>query len=375
MSRRSLISTLITAYARAERSRIRLEKRYSKQALRAARQSFKLNERSAKQENKRATEASAIREVEAFEASLRELAVFHLEHLPACDWGQEYASLPPVPPIPITRQTDTAKAIFVQRVAGERDALDQILAIAKAADVKETEAREQDFAISFQDWEHSHSLARGILDGNCDAYQQVLKELEAFSDLVDQGCIVAPCKVQKRAIAFSMAVRYPSPIIPVETKSLTSTNKLSVKPMPKAQTNEIFQEIVASMALRVGIDCFALLPVDFVIITAGRSLIDDRDVETPFFSVVVSRDMAVDLDKSPQTPATILNRFQIRSDFKASRRDNPFAEIDPFRLSDLPMSPRVGITDVLAHASAVITSMVELREELANPPPTVSLLP
>ena len=81
-------------------------------------------------------------------------------------------------------------------------------------------------------------------------------------------------------------------IIPAEVKTLTASEKVSVKPMPKGLFHEIYLDYLCGCVLRVAREIFALLPVDTVLVTAAADSLDSRTghtVEQPVVSVALPR--------------------------------------------------------------------------------------
>ena len=81
-------------------------------------------------------------------------------------------------------------------------------------------------------------------------------------------------------------------IIPAEVKTLTASEKVSVKPMPKGLFHEIYLDYLCGCVLRVAREVFALLPVDTVLVTAAEDSLDSRTgqtVEQPVLSVAMPR--------------------------------------------------------------------------------------
>src|ERR1019366_10691322 len=83
-----------------------------------------------------------------------------------------------------------------------------------------------------------------------------------------------------------------SQTIPTEVKTLTSSGKLSIKPMPKGRFQEIYQDYVCGCMLRVAREVFAMLPVEMVLVTASADLLDSRTGHTsaqPVLSAAMPR--------------------------------------------------------------------------------------
>ena len=69
-------------------------------------------------------------------------------------------------------------------------------------------------------------------------------------------------------------------IIPAEVKALTTSEKVSVKPMPKGRFTKFIMDYLCGCVLRVAREVFALLPVETVLVTAPADLLDSRTGHT-----------------------------------------------------------------------------------------------
>jgi hypothetical protein len=155
-----------------------------------------------------------------------------------------------------------------------------------------------------------------------------------------------------------------SQAIPSEVKTLTATEKVSVKPMPRARFHEIYQDYVCGCMLRVAREVFAMLPVDTVLITASADILDARTgqtLEQPVLSAVMPRAIVLGLDFDKLDPADAMENFLHRGNFKASRKTGAFQPITPLTPDDMPHSSAeaMGFSDLVA-------SVKRMRQELQS---------
>jgi hypothetical protein len=156
-----------------------------------------------------------------------------------------------------------------------------------------------------------------------------------------------------------------SSVIPAETKSLTASGKLSVKPMPRQSFHEIYQDYICGGILRVARESFALLPIGRVLITAVTTVVDITGIPTDkaVLSVILTRNEIDRLDFARIDPSVAIDSLTHRGNFKASRKTGAFLPIEPFTCADAePASAQSLILADLMRRAA--NTRNELKEEL-----------
>src|SRR5208283_2621208 len=128
-------------------------------------------------------------------------------------------------------------------------------------------------------------------------------------------------------------------IIPAEVKTLTASEKVSAKPMPKGVFHGIYLDYLCGCVLRVAREVFALLPVETLLLTAAAESLDSRSGQTkeqPVLSVLIPRSDFSMLNFEQLNPSDAMDIFQFRGDFKASRKSEAFQPITPLTPADIP---------------------------------------
>ena len=205
-----------------------------------------------------------------------------------------------------------------------------------------------------------------MLDGDSKAYIDALLEMNPFEEIGVLGSALR-FTVHSRSVLEANLKVSGKQTIPAEIKSLTASGKLSVKPMPRVRFQEIYQDYVCSCALRVAREVFAMLPVDFLLLTASAELVDPgtgKSGDQPVLSVVFGRDQLEAVDFERIDPSDAVERFQHRGDFKASRKLEAFAPIVPLTPADLPASSVIESTfdGALAAVQAVRAAISATRQ-------------
>lgn len=153
------------------------------------------------------------------------------------------------------------------------------------------EARLQDQQ-EYKAWEELSNLSKKILEGDTDAYLQVIEEMSPLDDLSEFGSGFTFFVEEPTSIEVEFDVHSEN-TVPSQVKSLTKTGKLSVKEMPKTKYYDIYQDYVCSCILRIARDMFALLPIETINIHAMDQMIDTSTGHTsrsPIVSVKIGRE-------------------------------------------------------------------------------------
>ncbi|WP_223596228.1 DUF4236 domain-containing protein [Neobacillus bataviensis] len=188
------------------------------------------------------------------------------------------------------------------------------------------EARKRDEE-SYASWEHMVTTARRIVDGDIDAYFEVIADFAPLDDLSEFGSGFEFFAENAASMEVEFDVRSKS-VVPAEIKSLTSTGKLSVKKMPVSQFYDIQQDYVASCVIRIARDLFALLPVESVLIHAmdqRLNTVTGYEEEMVILSVRIYRNTLNLLNFNEIDPSDALANFEYRMNF---RKTKGFAPVD-----------------------------------------------
>ena len=264
-------------------------------------------------------------EVEVFEAGLDVIRSVHTEASPRTNWLEPLWTLPAYP----GRQQDSAE---IDRARAE------LLRM--------------------------RNLAMRVLAGDEHAYVEALQGRPAFRELTELGSSIK-FEIERSDVIECTLLVNGRDAIPTHSKSLTSTGKLSVKPMPKARFHEIYQDYVCSCVLRVAREVFAVLPIDLVIVTAAVVVKRDAvsaDVETPVLSAAMPRAALDALDFDVLDPSDAIDGFLHRGDVMASRKSGEFVAVVPLRPKDAaPLAPSEETS-----MEELLTQVREMRGRLAS---------
>ena len=248
---------------------------------------------------------------------------------------------------------------------------------ARLQDEQDFQAAMQSYSEQMAEWEKLKNMARRILAGEYKAYTEALVEFNPFADISDLGSSINFTVHNAKLVECVLKVSGKQ-IIPAEVKTLTASEKVSVKPMPKGLFHEIYLDYLCGCVLRVAREVFALLPVDTVLVTAAADSLDSRTglaMEQPVLSVVMPRADVTSLNFDRLVPSDAMDIFQCRGDFKASRKSEAFQPITPLTPADITQTPgqELSFQNLLASVQKMRdelkSKIAELNPALAAPTP------
>jgi len=230
-------------------------------------------------------------EVELYENKIELLKSVHKECSDPIDWEKIIESEPPFSKDGAGPNEQEAMLKLKNYKPTWRDKLfNRIEARKKQLEKKVQEAKKIDLS-EYEEWETSVNLGNRILDGDFNAYKDVIKKLAPFDDIEELGSSYNIRIINKETVEFYLNV-HSEKIIPSETKSLTKTGKVSTRAMAKGKYFELYQDFVCSCVLRVARELFALLPIDQTVIHAigkGINTATGNNEIFPILSVKINR--------------------------------------------------------------------------------------
>lgn len=226
-----------------------------------------------KQQTKLMEAERAKLEVDLFENRLKLLKSVHKQCSGPWDW-KSLATLPePTRPIIVTDNEKEAKTNlenyhpgFISKILGiaaqKEKNLSEMLKEAIQKDKELNEKNNQEYEKTYQEWFTITSMAKKIIAKSYLSYIEAIELANPFDDLLEIGCQFEYEILNEKSIIVTVFT-VNDEIVPKEIKSLTKTDKLSIKAMPQAKFNEIYQDFVCGIALRVAREIFSILPIGF----------------------------------------------------------------------------------------------------------------
>lgn len=172
-------------------------------------------------------------------------------------------------------------------------------------------------------------LQEKVLQGDIDAYYEVIEKAEPFDELVafgsefeigteDSKCMVAEFNIKEEDV------------IPDTMVTLTETGKVSEKKMTKTAYYEMLQDYVCSVMIRMARDLFALLPVDKVIVHAvddGVNTATGNKEELTYVSVIFDRATFDKINLDAIDPSDSLSNFEYNMKFGKTTGFKPVVKL------------------------------------------------
>jgi hypothetical protein len=346
-----------------------------RQRQRGAQKQLRELERRRKEQAKLSAIEQARLEVESYENQLEVLSSVHKDQGQIWDWAAVAASLPPPPPQRQSRNELRARQNALMLSVNERASGAEEIKQAQALDDQTFQQASELQGRECAEWEKLKALAVRILAGDPKAFTDALVELSPLGEISDLGSALHFTVHDAHLLECTLKANGVQ-AIPAEIKTLTASNKLSAKPMPKARFHELYQDYICSCILRVAREVFALLPIDTLLITASADTADPRTgqtVEQAVLSAAMTREATALLDFEHLDPSTALDNYLHRGDFKATRKTGAFAPISPLTPADIDgrSLTRPSYADLLA---AVRRLRVDLKADVATllPRPTAT---
>ncbi len=184
----------------------------------------------------------------------------------------------------------------------------------------------------YENWRKLVGLADQVLNGNLDAYLDVIEQMNPLGDLIDFGSDFEFGVDNARAIEVEFKVKTDS-VLPQYTLSLTKTGKLSQKDMTKTAYYELVQDFVCSCSIRIARDMFALLPVKTVVVHAVENGINTQtgqQEEMTILSVLFERQLLNGLNFEHIDPSDAMNNFLHNMKFQKTTGLKPVDRVENY---------------------------------------------
>lgn len=281
--------------------------------------------------------------VDAWEQYVEELVSIHTDLLEPLDWHS--IAVKPKPREPVFRRAHRDAAsrsienfkpsffhIFQGGSGKKRKQLEDALAHASGRDEADHQRAKAQYAQAIADWEADTQLAHRLAQGDAEAIREVIEEFQSFSDqdLVGTSVTLAISD----GFVHVKPVVHSDEIVPSFRRKQLASGKLSETKMPIGQFNELYQDYVASVALKIAGDLLRILPLDEIYVTCMAKMLNTQTGHqelTPILSIQFVRETMTCLNLSNLDPSDSLSNFNHAMNFKKTKG---FAPITPLRPVD-----------------------------------------
>ncbi len=307
-------------------------------AMRAAERDAQRRYKQQLKDFERTNSAAAVEDWQLF---LRDVTSVHANHARAIDWHEILRRPKPVPPKNDFHNTELAqseldafkpkKLDFLRGGTEKRRAkLLENLEDARRKDLAANQERSRAFAAASEDWEADRSLAERVLAKDPSGFRDVVSEYQSLSEVELIGSSIS-FSVNDRHVHAMVNVHDENLIPQVRRKQLAS-GRLSETKMPQGEYNELYQDYVCSIAIRVAADLFAILAISECYVTCQRHMLNSRSghlEDTPILSVFFIKDTLLGLNLQRIAPSDSLANFVHEMKFK---RTTGFERVEPLPL-------------------------------------------
>jgi hypothetical protein len=293
--------------------------------LRSVGAAMRAAERDAQRRHKAAMKAQMIADAEDavndWENYIDDLLSVHVNLADEINWSQLAAAPKPEEPARASLHETKAKVAlerykpgFIDKMFGQaekrRASLQEALAKAPEKDEEAYQSALIEHQTALADWHSETDLARKLIAGETEAIRQVIEEFQSLSNESLIGRTIN-FRIEGDRIHAIVQV-HTDEIIPSMRRKQLASGKLSESKMPVGQFNELYQDYVCSVALKVAGDLFRILPQTEVFVTCESEMLDTvtgHKQPTPILSVQFVQETFMRLDLAGIDPSDSMRNF------------------------------------------------------------------
>ena len=301
-------------------------------------------ERYSRQLEKEQRAMEALEAVQAYEAYLERIISVHKECSPLVDWSSIAQAKRPTSPVrdnsnetKANARLENYKPGFFAKFFGQVEKKLEQLRTDIEQGRQNDEILYQDalskYEKKLEEWETNSGFAKRILEGDLQAYTDAWSNSDRLTGIAELGTSASIETLSATETKITLSVNTKE-VIPEEQYKYLKSGKLSIKPMPKKAYYELYQDHVCSAVIRIAREAFNFLPLEFVIVTATGSLLNDSTghfEELPILSVAFPRESFTNINFDRIDCSNCVENFAHRMDFKKTAGFKP---IQPYDLEE-----------------------------------------
>lgn len=307
----------------------------------AARAAERESQRRHKQEQKEQMIANAADAVDDWENYIKELISIHTNTREPIDWLSIANRTPPNQPLARSVHQDSAESelrkfkpslFHIFRGGSEklRQKLEQEVEKAAIEDEEQYRKDLAEHADIIAEWEEDTSLAKCLLKGDITAIKKVLEETKALSGTALVGSSIE-FSINDNFLHARPQV-HGDEVIPRFRRKQLASGRLSETKMPVGQFNELYQDYVASAALKTAGDLFQILPLEEIYVTCMANMLNPQTGHkelTPILSVQFVRSTFFGLNLAGIDPSDAIRNFRHTMRFAKTKGFSPTEPLAP----------------------------------------------
>jgi hypothetical protein len=284
--------------------------------------------------------AESAADVEEWERYVSSLISIHTDIADTIEWNS-IAGLPcPIEPIRGNLNRDIAElalakfrpSVFHAFKGGSKKARSRL-----EANIEDAVARDQQqynealasYSKAFAEWEDDTALAKRLVRGEAAALRQVVAEMQSLSEVALVGSEVE--YLIGESFVHAVPRVHGENIVPSVRRKQLASGRMSETKMPSAQFNELYQDYVASVALKAAGDLFNIIPLGEIFVSCTANMLNPQTGHkdwVPILSVHFVRDTFIGLSLSGIDPSDAMRNFRHVMNFSRSKG---FGGIEPLK--------------------------------------------
>ncbi|PYB77876.1 hypothetical protein [Rhizobium wuzhouense] len=284
-----------------------------------------------KQRNKLQMIADSASAVEDWQAYFRDLVSVHTNLAEKIDWRKiAFQTISPEPLRSHVAENRARKKLeefrpgFFDFARGGtkrlRSKLERRLQEAIAQEQRDFDAEVAAHGQAVKEWQSDVNLAQQLLAGEPQAIRQVIEEMQTLDEeeLIGTG---VEFSIGKNFVHACPTV-HGDEIVPKVRRSQSASGRLTETKMPAGQFHELYQDYVASVALKTAGDLFQILPLSEVYVTCKALLLNSATGHkdwTPILSVHFVRQTFTSLRLDAVDPSDAIANFRHAMKFSKSK--------------------------------------------------------
>jgi len=299
------------------------------------------SQRRYKADQKRRVASEAADAVDDWKQEINDLISIHADLADAINWHKLVEVPKPKTPSNFTKHREQIAPklknfkpkMFDFLFGGTEKRKTKLIASFEAAKLKDQTAQEKaklEHETALQDWEDETSMAKRVLAGDAHAAHQVVSEMQTVTDQAIIGKKVN-FKFDQNFVHAITEV-HSDDIVPNYRRKQLASGKLSETKMPVGEFNELYQDYVASAALKIAGDLFHILPHPEIYVTCTSMMLDTQtgyQKPTPILSAQFVRETFMRLNIAMVDPSDALENFNHVMNFKRAKGFNEIKPMHP----------------------------------------------
>ncbi len=314
-------------------------------AIRAAERDAKRRQRELERQEvqyqRMVAQEQASYDVDVFNNHIDLITTFHKDCSAPVDWKKIADSSPPYEPDRTTRNYREAQEKldeyipeFFDKLFGntekKKERLESAIDDARRADEAAYQAELQEHASAMREWMTDVEFAKRILAFDWSAWEEAIKEVQPLSEVaaIASGAHIA--LQDDHSMRVNVKVRGED-AVPAEQVTLLQSGRASRKKMPVGRFYEIYQDCIASCAIRCAREMFALFPIEKVVVTCTDDLLDTSTgnvAEQAILSVDFRRSTFDNLNFQAIDPSDSLKNFNHNMSFMKTKGFKPVEALE-----------------------------------------------